>query len=104
MVAVYPERAAEYRMHKDSYAPKEWDAATGATRRLTVLAYFNDWKEGNGGELNIHEAVDDKPSARKFLPVKPTAGSVLLFDSRRVWHAVAPSLKGDRWAATLWVH
>ena len=47
------------------------------------------------------------------------AGSLVIFDSRKIWplgsplapffatwlrHAVAPSLRGDRWAMTLWLH
>lgn len=104
MVAVYPERAAEYAVHKDSYAPKDNDPATGGTRRLTVLAYFNDWQEGHGGELRLYEPVGDKPDKRRFTAIKPSVGTLVLFDSRRVWHAVAPSLHGPRWAMTLWVH
>jgi len=104
MLAVYPERAAEYAVHKDSYAPAETDPATGASRRLTVLAYFNEWKDGAGGELKIYEADKGKPDLRRFQAVSPMAGTVVVFDSRRVWHSVAPSLRGPRWALTLWVH
>lgn len=104
MVAVYPERAAEYVLHKDSYAPADNDPATGATRRLTVLAYLNEWQEGDGGELRLHEAAGDKPDARRFYPITPIAGCVVLFDSRRQWHAVAPALRGPRWAVTVWAH
>jgi len=104
MVAMYPEQGAEYAVHKDSYAPRDNDPATGATRRLTVLAYLNDWHECDGGELRLHESPGDRPDSRRFEAVAPTAGKVVLFDSPRVWHAVAPSQRGDRWAVTLWVH
>eukprot|EP00929_Paragymnodinium_shiwhaense_P118249 TRINITY_DN90189_c0_g1_i1.p1 TRINITY_DN90189_c0_g1~~TRINITY_DN90189_c0_g1_i1.p1 ORF type:complete len:769 (+),score=181.07 TRINITY_DN90189_c0_g1_i1:62-2368(+) len=104
MIAVYPELAAEYSLHKDSYAPADNDPATGASRRLTVLAYFNDWQEGDGGELRLHESERDMPDGRRFKAVAPAAGRLVIFDSRRVWHAVAPSQRGGRWAATLWVH
>ncbi|CAE7388975.1 unnamed protein product [Symbiodinium natans] len=103
MIAVYPEQAAQYALHKDSYAPSDNDPATGATRRLTILAYLNDWQEGHGGELRLH-AGDTRPDPRRFQSVEPKAGTVVVFDSRRVWHAVAPSLSGNRWAMTLWVH
>jgi len=104
MIAVYPEQAASYSLHKDSYAPSDNDPATGASRRLTVLAYLNDWRPGNGGELCIPEAKNNEPDPRRFHPVAPSAGCVVIFDSRAVWHAVAPSLSGDRWAMTLWIH
>lgn len=103
MIAVYPEQAAAYALHKDSYAPSDNDPATGATRRLTVLAYLNDWHDGYGGELRIHSG-GERPDPRRYRNVEPKAGTVVLFDSRRIWHAVAPSLHGNRWAMTLWVH
>lgn len=104
MIAVYPEQAAAYALHKDSYAPADNDPATGATRHLTILAYFNDWRPGHGGELRIHESAGQRPDPRHFQALEPKAGTVVIFDSRKVWHAVAPSLRGDRWAMTLWVH
>lgn len=104
MVAAYPEHGAQYVLHKDSYAPRDNDPSTGATRRLTVLAYLNDWRPGDGGELRLHDAVEDQAVQRRFRAVAPRAGSVVVFDSPRVWHAVAPSLRGSRWAVTLWVH
>lgn len=103
MIAVYPEQAAAYALHKDSYAPSDNDPATGATRRLTVLAYLNDWHDGYGGDLRIHSG-GERPDPRRYRNVEPKAGTVVLFDSRRIWHAVAPSLHGNRWAMTLWVH
>jgi len=104
MIAVYPEQAADYSIHKDSYAPKDNDPATGATRQLTILAYFNDWRESDGGELLMHSAANDMPDPRRSLAIPPKAGSLVIFESRRMWHAVAPSLRGPRWALTLWVH
>eukprot|EP00434_Breviolum_minutum_P021225 symbB.v1.2.018724.t1/scaffold1506.1/size114864/7 len=101
MIAVYPEQAATYALHKDSYAPADNDPATGATRRLTILAYFNDWRPGYGGELRIHESAGQRPDPRHFQALEPKAGTVVIFDSRKVWHAVAPSLCGDRWAMTM---
>eukprot|EP00439_Symbiodinium_sp_Y106_P073055 s899_g13.t1 len=88
-------------MEKDSYAPSDNDPATGATRRLTVLAYLNDWHDGYGGDLRIHSG-GERPDPRRYRNVEPKAGTVVLFDSRRIWHAVAPSLHGNRWAMTLW--
>ncbi|CAJ1406738.1 unnamed protein product [Effrenium voratum] len=73
MLAVYPEQAASYALHKDSYAPADNDPATGATRRLTVLAYFNEAREGDGGQLRVHEAAKDKPDPRKFEALEPKA-------------------------------
>jgi len=105
MVAVYPAQGAEYSLHKDSYAPNDMDPATGASRRLTVLAYFNDkWQEGDGGELKLYKAVDGQPDTRSCHDVPPKAGSLVIFDSRKVWHAVAPSTARARWAMTLWIH
>ena len=76
-------------MRKDSYAPSDNDPATGATRRLTVLAYLNvaqihltcearsvdpaaqsalsldqDWHDGYGGELRIHSG-GERPDPRQ---------------------------------------
>lgn len=107
MIAVYPEQAASYALHKDSYFPQDNDPATGATRRFTVLAYFNDWRPGKGGELRVHAPSDPngaRPDPKRFQALEPKAGTVVIFDSRKVWHAVAPSLNGDRWAMTLWIH
>ena len=157
-IAVYPEQAATYALHKatrdsdmwpihcwcklwirkavsslrscsnvqDSYAPQDNDPATGATRRLTILAYFNepwrtwssksewtsvdqfvpqnklkkamkiwgsawwsldseDWHPGYGGELRIHESAGQRPDPRHFQALEPKAGTVVIFDSRKVW-------------------
>ena len=76
-------------MEKDSYAPSDNDPATGATRRLTVLAYLNvaeihltykarsvdppalsalslnqDWHDGYGGDLRIHSG-GERPDPRQ---------------------------------------
>ncbi|CAE7523511.1 eag [Symbiodinium pilosum] len=68
MIAVYPEQAATYALHKDSYAPADNDPATGATRRLTILAYLNDWREGHGGELRLHSGKE-KPACGGTFPL-----------------------------------
>lgn len=68
---MYPEQAAQYELHKDSYAPQDQDPATGATRRYTILAYFNDWRPGDGGELRLH---GEQMDPRKFRAVEPKAG------------------------------
>eukprot|EP00913_Durusdinium_trenchii_P017977 g16894.t1 len=99
MIAVYPEQAASYALHKDSYFPQDNDPATGATRRFTVLAYFNDWRPGKGGELRVHAPSDPngaRPDPKRFQALEPKAGTVVIFDSRKVWHADPSTDLGPR--------
>ena len=89
LASAYPP-GAHYKRHLDNYGADN-------ARALTLILYANpDWAEADGGALRAEvggEAVD----------VLPRAGSLVLFDSRAVWHEVLPA-KALRFAVTLWVY
>jgi hypothetical protein len=43
----------------------------------------------------------EEQQQQKFLDIQPLPGRLVLFDSRRILHGVAPSFK-RRWAMTVW--
>lgn len=40
----------------------------------------------------------------KIVEVEPSGGTLVIFESRRVWHEVLPSMRRLRFALTLWVY
>jgi hypothetical protein len=80
-------------------------------RSLTAILYLNDadWDgapEADGGCLTCFVGADADDvvggSARRIERVNPAGGTLVLFDSRYLLHAVQPSRR-DRMALTLWV-
>ena len=70
-------------------------------RALTLILYVNDadWcVQRDGGALRL-EPTDGSASHQ----IAPIGGTLVIFDSRRVWHEVLPS-KRLRFAITLWVY
>lgn len=79
---VYPP-GGYYKRHLDSFA--------GARNRIvSLVAYLNrDWKEGDGGELDIWRTPTDEGAPA--VTVAPCAGTTVLMLSEEIPHAVRPS-------------
>ncbi|MBQ0117023.1 MAG: 2OG-Fe(II) oxygenase [Flavobacterium sp.] len=88
--AIYPE-GTFYKKHLDVFK-------TDNRRTLSVVFYLNseDWKEEYGGQLAIY-----KPDGSQ-LKVTPTAGRLIIFDSKTVEHEVLPVNK-TRFSITGWL-
>lgn len=67
----------------------------GSSRLITFVFYLNEsWKEGDGGELEIHE---------KNIKIEPRLNRLVVFRSEKVLHRVLVSHK-DRKSVTGWFH
>ena len=91
LVSSYPP-GARYARHLDCYGDDN-------ARALTLILYANDeaWSSGrDGGSLRLE-------SGEGAVEVAPAGGTLVLFDSRRVWHEVLPSRR-LRFAVTQWVY
>jgi SM-20-related protein len=76
--ALYPPGAA-YAMHRDRF--RDDDA-----RVVSCVLYLNDrWHAGDGGALRLHVAGD------RCEDVQPMGGTLVLFFSERMFHAVLPA-------------
>ena len=58
------------------------------------------WEEEGGGEEG--DGAVGPPAGPPAMEVAPSPGRLVLFDSRRVWHEVAPSRR-ERWALSAWM-
>lgn len=111
LVSTYPPGAA-YKRHLDCYGGDD------NARVITLILYANpNWDPRDGGELRAEAEAEadatpgggggggggDGAAARAEM-VLPTAGTLVAFESRRVWHEVRPSKGPLRFAVTLWVH
>jgi SM-20-related protein len=84
--ALYPPGAG-YQRHVDAFQHDN-------PRRLSAVLYLNrHWRRAQGGELAIYDAAD-----RELLRVLPEAGTLVLFLSQSVPHAVLPT---RRWRASV---
>ena len=110
LVSAYPS-GAHYSRHLDCYGEDN-------ARALTCILYANDddWElERDGGSLVLEpptpttraRAAAAKTAAAaakaESVEVTPSGGTLVIFESRTVWHAVRPSKK-LRYATTLWVY
>ena len=93
-------REAEF--HYACYAPgsfykRHLDRFRGDdARRYSVVCYFNpNWQPGDGGELVIY-------AGEEAITVQPKAGTVVIFESRKLEHEVLLSHK-DRYSLTGWL-
>jgi SM-20-related protein len=92
-----------------AYYVRHLDVFRGALDRvLSVILYLNDdWCEQDGGALRIElpGPVDgpagESDAAPATLDVLPRAGTLVVFLSDRVWHAVQPARR-DRLSFTGW--
>ncbi len=118
-LAKYDKQGARYEPHVD-YDPNNAEGPEGSRiceRNLTAILYFNLGYETEAeGCLRVflnqkqeeeEEQEEDKERGgeqqqqEKFLDIQPLPGRLVLFDSRRILHGVAPSFK-RRWAMTVW--
>ena len=117
-LAKYDKQGARYDPHLD-YDPNNAEGPEGSRiceRNLTAILYFNLGYETEAeGCLRVflnpkqqeqdEEQEDDKERGgeqqENFLDIQPLPGRLVLFDSRRILHGVAPSFK-RRWAMTVW--
>lgn len=117
-LAKYDKQGARYDPHVD-YDPNNAEGPEGSRiceRNLTAILYFNLGYETEAeGCLRVflnpkqqeqdEEQEDDKERGgeqqENFLDIQPLPGRLVLFDSRRILHGVAPSFK-RRWAMTVW--
>jgi tryptophan halogenase len=99
MLARYPAPSAGFDAHLDNPG-----GAEDNQRALTLVLYLNaPGRACRGGELAVWApgaATGEEPAAR----VPAVGGSAVLFDARRVPHAVAPLAPGpDRWTLVVWL-
>ena len=114
-LAKYDKQGARYDPHVD-YDPNNAEGPEGSRiceRNLTAILYFNLGYETEAeGCLRVFlnqkqeqeedkEAKEREEQQQKFLDIQPLPGRLVLFDSRRILHGVAPSFK-RRWAMTVW--
>ena len=117
-LAKYDRQGARYDPHVD-YDPNNAEGPEGSRiceRNLTAILYFNLGYETEAeGCLRVflnqkqqeqdEEREEDKERGgeqqENFLDIQPLPGRLVLFDSRRILHGVAPSFK-RRWAMTVW--
>ena len=92
---VYP-AGGYYKRHIDSLAGEP-----GSGRRaLSFICYLNtpdSWETSDGGALRVEECGEEP---RELLP---EGGSLVLFDSKRVWHEVLPTRR-ERACLVGWFH
>jgi Rps23 Pro-64 3,4-dihydroxylase Tpa1-like proline 4-hydroxylase len=97
-LAYYPAGDAQsrYERHRDAFPLDDLDDCE--QRRLTAILYLNpqDWKEVNGGELELHER---RPVGIRLL--QPLGGRLVVFFSGAIDHAVRLCHR-ERFALTLW--
>lgn len=68
-----------YKRHLDTFRDDD-------SRSMTFIMYLNEsWREGDGGELRLE--ID----ANRQILIQPTAGTIVLFDSRKFFHEVMPA-------------
>ncbi|WP_262420251.1 2OG-Fe(II) oxygenase [Flagellimonas meishanensis] len=88
-LAHYPP-GSHYARHLDQFENRN-------NRMISVVIYFNeDWKKGDGGELEIVNADNS------LLLVEPHAARCVMFKSAEVPHAVLPATK-SRFSLTGWL-
>jgi SM-20-related protein len=85
----------EFESHFAFYAPggfyaRHLDSLKGARNRMvSVVSYLNlNWSEGDGGELIVWETGEE---GQEITQVLPKAGTVAVFLSEEIPHAVAPT-------------
>ncbi|HEY9114041.1 MAG TPA: 2OG-Fe(II) oxygenase [Bacteroidales bacterium] len=78
-----------YKRHSDQFAGRN-------NRLITVIFYFNDeWKPGDGGELNVFLENEEKQLA-------PLGNRMLMFRSEKIEHEVLAT-HTDRYSLTGWM-
>jgi hypothetical protein len=119
MLASYPGEGSHYLKHRDNdvvpqathevawQAPLiqdrvggSWEGPPGSRvgdRAVTAIMYLNrNWEAADGGCLRMYR--EDQP----FVDIQPSAGRLVIFDSRRMEHEVMPTRR-QRWALSSWI-
>eukprot|EP00908_Phaeocystis_cordata_P002941 Transcript_13185.p1 GENE.Transcript_13185~~Transcript_13185.p1 ORF type:complete len:145 (+),score=24.62 Transcript_13185:369-803(+) len=84
---VYPE-GGYYKRHIDGVVG---DPQGSGRRCVSFICYLNEpgWTAKDGGALRVYDDADcERLCAYDLLP---ESGSLVLFDSKRVWHEVLPT-------------
>lgn len=78
-----------YRKHLDS--SEGVDPTGTGRRRFSFICYLNEpgWEVSDGGALRVFKSGSEDEDAPQDL--LPEGGSLAVFDSKRVWHEVAPT-------------
>lgn len=89
---IYP-NGGYYRRHIDSVSGADQPTAP---RAISFIAYLNEasrpWTPSDGGELRCYcNAPSSDADDDEFIDVAPESGSLVLFDSKRVFHEVLPT-------------
>lgn len=111
------ENGQKYEPHFDYFLEKyNQDEMHGGQRYLTMLMYLATPEEGGETVFPDAEVKSSGPGlsdcALKGLANKPYKGDALLFysltpdgkEDLRSLHGSCPTLKGEKWSATKWVH
>jgi len=124
MLARYPPNGGQYVAHLDN-DPADPNNAKGPPglramdRVFTCILYLNDgWEEPHAGHLrlflpteaagqgmstlSVEVAAAGATGEAPFVDIEPIGGRLVIFDSKRILHAVRPSY-AERWAVTVWL-
>ncbi|KAI8814024.1 GlcNAc-domain-containing protein [Cladochytrium replicatum] len=99
-VGYYPGSGTRYVAHRDS-------SPLNPYRKITVLFYVNDWKDGDGGSLRVYpDSIDptrgSDTNALEGVDIQPRRGRMVVFRSDLL-HEVLPSF-APRFAITMWLY
>ena len=86
---VYPAGKGYYRRHVDSIA--NVDEEGSGCRSISFVCYLTEpgWTARDGGELRVYASGAAGAAVRR--DILPESGTLVLFDSKRVWHEVLPT-------------
>ncbi len=90
-LAFYP-KGGHYAKHLDQFRGRN-------NRLISCVLYLNsNWNEGDGGELQLYDALGKNETLR----IAPIMNRMVFFRSDTVWHAVLPA-KAPRKSLTGWL-
>jgi SM-20-related protein len=74
-------------------------------RSISFICYLNEpgWTASDGGQLRLHGDGSESAESTPVQDVLPECGSLVLFDSKRVWHEVLPTRR-ERACIVGWFH
>ena len=86
---IYPPTSGHYKRHIDSI--QGVDESGSGRRAVSFICYLPDpdvpWTPSDGGQLRIYG------EGAEYDDILPTSGSLVLFDSKWVWHEVMPTFR-----------
>lgn len=89
--AVYP-KGSRYTPHLDCHK-------FTSHRLLSVILYLSSLAEDQGGELKLHNTLNEQNTN---LMIRPTAGTMVIFLSDKIVHEVLTTHQ-ERWSLTGWI-